>query len=116
VASQAGISAATLSRIETDKQNVDVGTLVSLSGVLGIEPATLLANSNGDGHAPDALIGALATMPPAECAQLIAESMKQSRRGRARRDALHARIDLLVAALDLIHEELLELRRDARRR
>ena len=118
VASQAGISAATLSRIETEKQNVDVGLLVSLSGILGIEPATLLGGDgkDGDGHAPDALVGALATMPPAECAQVIVESMKQSRRGKARRDALHARIDLLVAALDLIHEELLELRRDARRR
>lgn len=117
VASQAGISAATLSRIETEKQNVDVGLLVALSGILGIEPATLLGSAgNGEGRLSDALIGTLATMGPGECAQVVAESMKQSRRGKPRRDALHARIDLLVAALDLIHEELLELRHDARRR
>ena len=117
VASQAGISAATLSRIETAKQNVDVALFIGLAGILGIAPATLLsANGEGQDDAAHALVDALAMLTPGECAQVVAESMKQSRRGKTRRDGLNARIDLLVAAIDLIHEELMELRRDTRRR
>ena len=116
VASQAGISTATLSRIETEKQNVGVALLVALSGILGIAPATLL-DGDGDGRngTANALIDELAMLTPGERAQVVAESMKQARR-KSRREGLHARIDVLVAALELIHEELIELRRDARRR
>lgn len=41
VASQASISAATLSRIENDKQAVDVEMLLTLSDILSIHPADL---------------------------------------------------------------------------
>lgn len=116
VASHAGISAATLSRIETEKQNVDVTLLLSLSSILGIQAASLLSG-DGDGRDRTAatLIEELAMLTPGECAHVVAESMKQSRRGKPRRDAAPGRIERLLAALDLIHEELSELRRDSKR-
>ena len=52
VASQASISAATLSRVENNKQALDVSLLVSLSNVLGQKPADFFVEES-DADAQD---------------------------------------------------------------
>src|SRR5215212_11180477 len=47
IATQADISVATLSRIETEKQTIDVQLLVVLAGVLGVEPRDVLGDADG---------------------------------------------------------------------
>ena len=113
VAGEAGLSVATLSRIETGKQNVDVKLLVVLAEILRVPPASLL----GDGPArqPNArLAEELAILSPAERARVLVAAMKQSR-PEAGREALHARVESLLTALDLIRDELLHLRKTIRR-
>ncbi|HVE69727.1 MAG TPA: helix-turn-helix transcriptional regulator [Thermoanaerobaculia bacterium] len=114
VAVKAGMSVATLSRIETGKQNVDVTLLVTLAGILHITPSTLL-DGNGDGRQPAAVLAdELAMLSPSERARVLATALKQSRKNGSR-EALHARVEGLLTSLDLIREELLLVRRDMRR-
>jgi transcriptional regulator with XRE-family HTH domain len=116
VASKAGMSVATLSRIETGKQNVDVGLLMSLALILRVQPAALIGG-NGDGRPPKtALAEELATLSPADRAYVLASALKQSRRNEGSREALHARVEGLLMTLDLIREELLLVKRDVRRK
>jgi transcriptional regulator with XRE-family HTH domain len=115
VAVKAGMSVATLSRIETGKQNVDVTLLVALAHILRVAPATLLG-INGNGHHPSfTLAEELAALSPAERAHVLASSFKQSRHGEKSREALHARVESLLMTLDLIREELLLVKKDIRR-
>lgn len=114
VASKAGMSVATLSRIETGKQNVDVSLLVTLAHILRVSPAALL-DGTGDGRQPSAVLAEeLALLSPAERARVLAAAMKQSRRD-GPREALHARVESLLTTLDLIREELVFVRKDIRR-
>jgi transcriptional regulator with XRE-family HTH domain len=84
VATRSGISAATLSRVETARQSIDVDLLMALAGVLGVPPATLIGGSEHPvGHD---------RMRPAA--------------GRARKADLPAIIDNLVSRLDMIRDEL----------
>jgi transcriptional regulator with XRE-family HTH domain len=114
VAVKAGMSVATLSRIETGKQNVDVTLLVALAHILRVAPATLLG-INGNGHPSFTLAEELAALSPAERAHVLASSFKQSRHGEKSREALHARVESLLMTLDLIREELLLVKKDIRR-
>lgn len=115
VASKAGMSVATLSRIETGKQNVDVSLLVNLAHILHVSPAALI-EGNGNGRQPaTALSEELAMLSPAERARVLASALKQSRKD-GTREALHARMESLLMTLDLIREELLHVRQDIRRR
>ena len=114
VAAQAGLSVATLSRIETGKQNVDVSLLVSLAEILRILPSKLL-DGEGDERQPAAVLAdELAMLSPAERARVLVTALKQSRKSGSR-EALHARVESLLTTLDLIREELLQVGRDIRR-
>jgi transcriptional regulator with XRE-family HTH domain len=114
VATKAGMSVATLSRIETGKQNVDVSLLVTLAHILRVSPAALL-EGNGDGHQPSAALAAeLAMLSPAERARVLVSALKQSRR-EGPREALHSRVESLLTTLDLMREELVFVRKDIRR-
>jgi transcriptional regulator with XRE-family HTH domain len=116
VASKASMSVATLSRIETGKQNVDVSLLVSLAHILHVS-ASALIDGNGNGRQPTAALSEeLAMLSPAERARVLATALKQSRKDGGTREALHARVESLLATLDLIREELLHVRQDIRRR
>lgn len=114
VATKAGMSVATLSRIETGKQNVDVSLLVSLAHILRVSPAALI-EGDGDGRQPTTVLAEeLALLSPAERARVLATALKQSRR-EGPREALHARVESLLTTLDLIREELHQVRKDIRR-
>lgn len=114
VAAKAGMSVATLSRIETGKQNVDVSLLVNLAHILHVSPAALL-EGNGDGRQSTVVLAEeLALLSPAERARVLASALKQSRKDGSK-EALHARVESLLTTLDLIREELLHVRKDIRR-
>jgi len=113
VSAKAGMSVATLSRIETGKQNVDLPLLVTLSAILGISPAALL-DGNGDARGPGALAEELAMLSPSQRARVLASALKQSRH-EGTREALHARVESLVTTLDLVRDELVHLRKELRR-
>ena len=116
VASKAGMSVATLSRIETGKQNVDVSLLVNLAHILHVSPAALIEGNGNGRQTSTALSEELAMLSPAERARVLATALKQSRKDGGPREALHARVESLLTTLDLIREELLHVRQDIRRR
>ena len=104
VADQAGISIATLSRIETSKQNLDVPLLLILSRVLSVTASDLLGeNGHGDGTAT--LTRRLAKLRPAERARLIIASRS------ARAKDAQINVDDLLSTLDILRDELLAVQR-----
>lgn len=117
VATLAGISAATLSRIETDKQGVDVALLLSLARILNVPAADMLgADGNGNGHdTEEGLVTALAALPAADRARIVAAAV---RRRPARRSSgeMQTQIEGLLVTIDLVREELTDLHQQTRRR
>ncbi|HUR80450.1 MAG TPA: helix-turn-helix transcriptional regulator [Thermoanaerobaculia bacterium] len=114
VSAKAGLSVATLSRIETGKQNFDVTLLLTIAAILHINPSELLDANSGGKHSPSALAEELAMLSAAERAKVVATALKQARQDGSR-EALHVRVESLLTTLDLIREELLQVRRDMRR-
>lgn len=112
VAEKAGISVATLSRVETSKQSVDVMLLLALAKVLGVSANDILCG-DGDGQGE---------IDRAELARHI-EKLQAPERAKlllhiARGDSkpLHATMDDLLIAIDLIRDELLHVQRSINRR
>ena len=111
VSSEAGISVATLSRIETDKQTVDVPLLITLSRVLHVTPSSLLGDEEGEAaavRAPDAVARDHASRSSSPRAQVMASALK-------RPGSVRARLDSLLEVLDLIGTELRALQRELQR-
>ena len=108
VAGKAKISVATLSRIETDKQSIDVNLLVVLAGVLGIEASDLLDQSaNGD----DGLAQRIASLDTKKRVELWRQMTTERRAMRSERNTSSPRhmsdqVEELVAQLDFMREEL----------
>lgn len=110
VAEQAGISIATLSRIETNKQSIEVGLLLTLAGILGVSGADVLGGS-GERDDVEALSRRLAVLPPAARVQVF-------RKTAPRREAkdLQPALDDLISTVEMLREELLSVQRAMRRR
>lgn len=108
VAGKAKISVATLSRIETDKQSIDVNLLVVLAEVLGIEASDLLGQGqNGD----DGLAQRIAGLDAKKRAELWRQMTNERRAMRSQQRTPSARsmneqVEELVAQLDFVREEL----------
>jgi len=111
VARLAGVSVATLSRIETGKQSVDVALFVRVAASIGVDPGSLL---NGHGSPIKDCARALASCTPAELMQIFVRAGKQSRK-RDGGESVHAQLDGLIAAVDLMIEEVSELRKRTRK-
>ena len=110
VAAKADISVATLSRIETSKQNVDVAVLLTLAQILDVSPAEILGGSEGE-NGTDVLARNLSKLRTADRARVFIDS---SRRRRPQQPA--AVVDDLLLTLDVLREELLQVQRAVRRR
>lgn len=114
VAAKAKMSAATLSRIENEKQALDVTTLFSLARILGV-PAEVLVSESGNGRQSeedDDLAQTIAAMPARERTRLWQE-LRDRRSGRTRRKEtrdLEALVDELVAQLEFVRTELESVR------
>ena len=114
VAKEAGISTATLSRIETEKQNLDVALFLSLSHVLNVSAGAILDRRNG-GETEDSLAQTLAAMSADGRARVISAAT-QRRPARRSPEELQARVDGLLATIDLVRNELSELQTQIRGR
>lgn len=114
IATKVGVSVATLSRIETNKQGIDLPFFLELAHAIGIEPAELIGE-NGNAGSSDALARRLAAFPPDERAQIMAAAARDAAPNGTRSD-LHRHLDALVTTLDVLRNELLEIRIAVRRK
>jgi transcriptional regulator with XRE-family HTH domain len=121
VAGRAKISVATLSRIERDKQGVDLGLFLTLSKILKAAPHELLA----DGNRPDKvdpLALQIASLDPIERAQLWRELTSSTNRNpRGAKRGAHVRglglhVEELLAQIEFLHAEIESVQRRLRRR
>lgn len=110
VAGQAHISVATLSRIERDKQAIEVNLLLRLAGILQTKPQDLLGNG-AEGDTTDPLVAKIASMRRPERARLwrgLAQQrvdMKDAR-GQNRAAAICDQIEELLAQVDFLRGEI----------
>jgi transcriptional regulator with XRE-family HTH domain len=116
VAGKAKISVATLSRIETEKQSIDVDLLVILAGVLGVQARDIL--DDGAGKA-DALAQKIAGLDVRKRAELWRELATERRAQRVRvkppKD-VGQQVDELLAQIDFLREEVESVRTRVRKR
>lgn len=110
VAAEAGVSVATLSRVETNKQSVDVALLVDLARILGVATSDLL-DGQGDHTDTTFLARQLGALRASERTKVFLEA---SRRGKPKE--LHSTVDDLLLTIDVLRDELLLVRREVRRR
>lgn len=110
VAEKAAISVATLSRVETSKQNVDVELLLTLARILDVAPAEILRNGT-DANDADALARSLARLHSADRAKVFIDSSRR----RKPHDAA-AVVDDLLLTIDVLRDELVRMQHARRRR
>ena len=120
VASKAKVSVATLSRIETNKQGLELTLFLTLARILKTAPQELLG-TDGDGHADgsDPLVGKITALDFAERAQLWRDltAARRTERNQRRAEARHVapQIEELIAQLDFLREEIVHVRKRLRR-
>ncbi len=121
VAGKAKISVATLSRIENDKQSVDLGLFMILAKVLQVTATELLGgeeNGRDDGVDPLARrIARLETKKRTELwREMAAERRTQRVRGRNAQAERAQQVEEMLAQLDFIRGELETVRRGLKKR
>lgn len=112
VASKAKISAATLSRIETHKQALDLGLFLILAKVLKVSPRDLIGED--ENTTDDPLIGRLAALDSGQRAKFWREltAARRTQRGGRRGDIrqLISEVEDLLAQIDFMREEIESVR------
>ena len=108
VAGEAHVSAATLSRVERDKQAIDVGLFLTLARVLNTTPAELLVDEPAGEDST--LATRIAAMQARERTQLWRQLSEERRESRLRRHAdvrgVAAEVEELLAQMDFLREEI----------
>jgi transcriptional regulator with XRE-family HTH domain len=119
VAGRAGISAATLSRIETNKQSLDLGIFLLLAKILKRQPHELLDEEDNNGEVP--LASKIASLGSPERTRLWRDvtAARRTQRPTKRGDnavnvAMH--VEELIAQIDSIREEIEVVRKRLRSR
>lgn len=118
LASRADISAATLSRIERDKQNVDLGLFLTLTRILQLTPHEVL-NDAETAEGVDPLVRAISGMQTGERAQLWRSLAAERRTRRSRKAdgrAVANEVEELLAQVDFIRGEIESVQKRLRRR
>ncbi len=109
VAGEAHVSAATLSRVERDKQAIDVELFLTLARVLNAAPAELLDDASSD-EGDAALAARIAAMQSHERTQLwrqLGDERHQSRqRKRTHVQTVGAEVEELLAQMDFLRQEI----------
>ena len=108
VAGRAGISVATLSRVETNKQSLEVGLLLTLAGILGVSAADILGEVRDDA---ESLSRRIAALPAVERAKVFLRSARPRREQK-----LESTLDGLVSTVEVLRDELLSVQRVLGRR
>jgi transcriptional regulator with XRE-family HTH domain len=121
VAARAEISAATLSRIERDKQSLDLDLFLQLTKILKLAPSDCF-DHNGDAPAndgADSIVHRLTVMDvrdrTAFWRQLSDEMAKLRRNGRIDIRAAAQQVDELLAQIDFLRNEIERVRKNLRR-
>ncbi len=111
IAGKAKISVATLSRIETDKQAIDVELLLVIAQILGVDAADVLGQAGNSG---DALAHRIASLGSKQRTDLWREVAAERRTQRSRKAIPLAnfgqQVEEMLAQLDFVREELEALR------
>jgi transcriptional regulator with XRE-family HTH domain len=110
VAQKAGISVATLSRVETEKQSVDVSLLLTLASILGVTASEILGEHDKVDDSED-LIRRMSRLRPEERTRIYLTSVTQ----RQSMPLSHMMTSLLATA-DALREEVLNAQQILRRR
>ena len=127
IAAKANISVATLSRIENDKQSVELNLFLQLARVLEVAPAHLLdgtAQGDADGNTGlQPLVRSISALGSRERLELWRELAAERRNVRARRGTtaregtqVTQQVDELLAQIDFLREELDAVRQRMTRR
>ena len=118
VASKAGISAATLSRIETSKQGIDLALFLNLARILKAVPHELLGeNGAGNEKTGDPLARKIAALGASERAKMWREltAVRRERRQKPRSE-VNGQVEELLAQFDYIRQEIESVRSNLKRR
>lgn len=120
VAGKAKISVATLSRIENDKQSVDLGIFLTLAKVLEVSASDML-DENENAKNADPLAHRIAMLETKKRAELWRDlaAERRSPRGRARGAAVRdvtQQVEELLAQVDFLREELETVRKRIKKR
>lgn len=121
VAAKAKVSVATLSRIETDKQALDLALFLSIAKVLKIAANDLLGEEGvGDGEV-DPLARRIAGLQARERVQLWRELAAERRSSRAgsrqqQMNNVGQQVEELLAQVDFLREELESVRKRIKKR
>ncbi|MBV9493986.1 MAG: helix-turn-helix transcriptional regulator [Acidobacteria bacterium] len=119
VSAKAKISAATLSRIETDKQNIELGLFLTIAKILHVNPKELIGDAvDADGEdSTDPLVRKIAALEPPERTKFwreLSDARKQNRVLKNRN--VGQQVEELLAQIDLLREEILAVRSRLKRR
>ena len=111
VALRARISAATLSRIETEKQGVEISMFLMLARVLKVSPNELLGEPDQREDAGNPLVAKVASLKSAERTRMWNQLAEIRREERTRRHDpalpnLSAQIEELLAQIDYLRQEV----------
>jgi transcriptional regulator with XRE-family HTH domain len=117
IAGKAGISAATLSRIETGKQGLDLGLFLMLASVLRAEPNDLLGGRDIDMES-DPLAKRIAALASADRAQLWRDLTvaRHDRKKRRLRPDVGDQFEELLAQFEYIRQQIESVRSNVRRK
>lgn len=124
VAGKANISVATLSRIENEKQSVEVGLFLLLARVLSTPAHELLEGEGDDGNGNgklDPLVRRIAALGSRERLELWCDLAAERRTQRSRKRGSESRqmaqhVDELLAQVDFLREELEAVRKKIKQR
>lgn len=121
IAAKAKISVATLSRIENDKQAVDLELFLVLARVLKVSPNDLLASDGEDGDNGDPLARRIATLEIKDRTELWREIASERRHLRGKKNSaqvqqLTLQVEEMLAQIDFLREELESMRSRMRRK
>lgn len=118
VAGKAKVSVATLSRIENDKQSLELNLLVALAKILQVPPAEFLHGVNGE-HDQDPLARRIATLETKKRAELWRDlaAERRTQRGRMRPTVsdVAQQVEEVLAQVDFLREELETVRKRMRK-
>lgn len=120
VAAKASISVATLSRIENDKQSVDLAIFLTLARVLEVSAAALLQDEeerHAGGNPLAQQISILETKKRAELWRDLAAARRTSKRSRpSSASEISHQVEELLAQMDFLREELETVRKRIKQR
>ena len=121
IAKRAKISVATLSRIENEKQTLELGLFLTLARILERTPQDLIGNVvEADENAIDPLVRKIAAFEANRRTQLwrelaIAQRAQRAKSRRVQVNQLAQEVEELLAQIDFMREELENVRKRLRR-